>query len=80
MEVNVGEEIDQEFEAAKTVLDALEPLSPEVRVSVLNHVAGRLQIDLAKCISRGGDLSAQMAPSPHVEALMRRYGIIRFTF
>jgi hypothetical protein len=76
----VGEEIDQEIEAAKTVISVLEPLSPEVRASVLDYVRTRLQIDLSKSISRGEGLSAQTAPSPHIEALMRRYGIIRFTF
>ena len=76
----MGEEIDQEIKAAKTVISALEPLSPEVRASVLDYVRTRLQIDLTKSIPRGEGLSAQTAPSPHIEALMRRYGIIRFTF
>ena len=34
----MGEEIDQEIKAAKTVISALEPLSPEVRASVLDYV------------------------------------------
>ncbi len=42
----MGEQIDKETEAIKAVLLALEPLSPEVRTSVLEYVLKRLQITL----------------------------------
>jgi hypothetical protein len=41
------EQIDQEIEAIKTVLKALEPLAAEVRTSVLQYVFRRLQIVLS---------------------------------
>ena len=40
------EHIDKEIEAIKAVLHALEPLSGDVRSSVLRYVLQRLQIDL----------------------------------
>ena len=43
----MAEHIDKEIEAIRAVLLALEPLSPEVRTSVLGYVLKRLQIALA---------------------------------
>jgi len=45
--VDMAEQIDQEIEAIKTVLKALEPLAAEVRTSVLEYVFRRLQIVLS---------------------------------
>jgi len=42
----VAEQIDKEIEAIKAVLHALEPLSGDVRASVLGYVLQRLQIVL----------------------------------
>jgi hypothetical protein len=56
----VPEDIDKEVGAIKAVLTALEPLRPEVRVSVIEYVVRRLQIPL-----EGGphaELSTQQAP------------------
>jgi hypothetical protein len=87
-EAKVVDETDHQSDAVKDVLKALEPLSPEDRVSVLDVVVQRLQIGLTifahagkalAPIGREG-LSIQNASSPHIETLIRRYGIIRFTF
>jgi hypothetical protein len=43
----VAEHIDKEIGAIKAVLRALEPLSAEIRASVLSYVTRRLQITLA---------------------------------
>lgn len=43
----MAEHIDKEIEAIKAVLQALEPLPPEVRASVLGYVLRRLQIVIA---------------------------------
>lgn len=42
------EDIDKEVNAIKAVLTALEPLRPEVRVSVIDYVVRRLQIHAEK--------------------------------
>jgi hypothetical protein len=63
------ENIDKEIEAIKAVLHALEPLTAEVRASVLDYVMKRLQIVLAP-IQHGqnSDISVRgiqaMRPTP----------------
>jgi len=64
----VAEHIDKEIEAIKAVLNALEPLAPDVRANVLEYVLGRLQIVLEYGRqTRGADVSLD-APEGVVEA------------
>jgi hypothetical protein len=44
--IEVPEDIDNEVQAIKAVLVALEPLKPEVRSGVLRYVIGRLQVGI----------------------------------
>lgn len=43
----MSQDIDNEVEAIRTILTALEPLSPDVQSSVVNYVLGRLGVQLA---------------------------------
>ena len=43
----MAEQIDNEIEAIKAVLSALEPLPPAVRTSVLEYVVKRLQVSIS---------------------------------
>jgi hypothetical protein len=53
----VPEHIDKEIEAIKVVLHALEPLSGDVRASVLRYVAQRLQVAVLPAAQSSGALS-----------------------
>ena len=44
--------IDKEIEAIKAVLDSLEPLTPEARISVIEYAIKRFQIDLGPVQTR----------------------------
>jgi len=82
----MAENIEKEIEAIKTVLTALEPLSPEVRSNVLGYVLTRLKIalpvvqqaDRSGIPARPADLSsgaAGGAPQPtitHIKSLKER--------
>lgn len=57
----MAEHIDQEIEAIKVVLLALEPLTAEVRTSVLGYVAKRLQIAIPA--AQPSEPSTKAAPS-----------------
>lgn len=56
-------EVDQEIEAIKSVLSALEPLQPDVRKNVLEYVLKRLNISVSKSSSG----SAQEIPEDDLE-------------
>lgn len=59
----MADELDQEIDAIRAVLSALEPLSPDVRISVLGYVVSRLGINL----ERGGASTAIPLPSSTYE-------------
>jgi hypothetical protein len=69
--LEVAQHIDQEIEAIKAVLLALDPLPPDVRESVLRYVINRLQIAMENAeqgaissstgASAGGAIGAVMA-------------------
>lgn len=54
--------VDQEIDAIKTLLEALEPLDPKVRESVLNYVLQRL--DIQPSLLRGFVPASPGAPPP----------------
>lgn len=60
----MAEHIDKEIDAIKAVLTALEPLTPEVRASVLGYVAGRLKIASPSL----QQIESTSAPKPGVRA------------
>lgn len=79
------EHIDKEIEAIKIVLHALEPLSGEVRASVLRYVLQRLQIALAPTAQaevsrtllapadRAADTRTELPPPPgHIKELKEK--------
>lgn len=63
----MAEQIDKEIDAIRAVLTALEPLTPEVRASVLGYVAGRLKIASPSFQQQAGTPATRM-PSPKAEA------------
>lgn len=58
----MSEEIEQEIAAIKSVLDALDPLKPEIRQHVLDYVVRRLKITLTP--EGGGEDAARAAEQP----------------
>ena len=59
--MDVAEQIDKEIEAIKVILRLLDPLTPEVRSSVLGYVLRRLQIPVEQIQNTA--ISSLLAPN-----------------